>query len=228
MKLLQSIYIIIVSIQLFRVSSSAKHKLKVETCIYVQNSISNNYLKFFSNDFNKMNKYFSIYFSNIIHAVNTIYSQINDDSISIQIELVKLHFHIEKQFIISSLLLNDINLHFGNYYQRNNIDVDCDHIFYLVNLTYTNTMKIGEAFTFGACNPKQFTSIAHFKIDNLEHTLAHELAHNLGAKHDDEIDQDGTKNCKGKLLNSETNFKGNSRLFEVSKCTIDSIKKHYY
>ena len=86
-------------------------------------------------------------------------------------------------------------------------------------------MKIGEAFTFGACNPKKFTSIAHFKIDNLEHTLAHELAHNLGAKHDDEIDQDGTKNCKGKLLNSETNFKGNSRLFEVSKCTIDSIKK---
>ena len=68
---------IIIIIQSFNVSFSAKHELKVEACIYVQDSISNNYLKsFFSNDLNKMNKYFSVYFTNLIHAVNTIYSQI--------------------------------------------------------------------------------------------------------------------------------------------------------
>ncbi len=225
MKLLQSIYIIIVSIQLFRVSSSAKHKLKVETCIYVQNSISNNYLKFFSNDFNKMNKFFSIYFSNIIHAVNTIYSQINDDSISIQIELVKLHFHREEKFKSSYKILDDINLHFVKYYQRN--QVDCDHVFYLVNTSQSAAQKIGETYPFGVCNPNYFTSIAEFKIEGLERTLAHELAHNLGAHlHDDEIDEDGKKNCKGKLLNSEFGFEKNSfNLWTFSKCSIDLIKK---
>jgi hypothetical protein len=226
MKLLHLIFIIIISsIHLFTVCSSAKHNLKVEACIYVQDSISNNYLKFFSNDFNKMNKYFSIYFSNVIHAVNTIYSQINDDSISIQIELVKLHFHREEKFKSSYRILDDINLHFVKYYQHNQID--CDHVFYLVSTSQSAAQKIGETYPFGVCNPNYFTSIAEFKMEGLERTLAHELAHNLGADlHDDEIDEDGKKNCKGKLLNSEFGFEKNSfNLWTFSKCSIDLIKK---
>ncbi len=232
MKLSQlNITVILVIIQFFNVSSDAKHELKVEACIYVQDSISNNYLKlFFSNDLNKMRKYFSVYFTNLIHAVNTIYSQIKDDLISIQIELVKLEFHFDKHFNLSTKLIDDINKYFEEYYnhsRKNDIFIDCDHIFYLVNLTGSNSTKLGEAFQFGACNSQKMTSIAHFKTDNLENVLAHELAHSLGVdQHDDETDPSGKQNCNGKLLNSVTLFKENSTTpYEFSKCSIDLIKK---
>ena len=166
--------------------------------------------------------YLQTYFSNVINGVNMIYSKFDDPLISFQVEMAK--FSIDEHNQIKTADTDDINEYFYKYYQKN--QVDCDHIFFVLNFTKASKSgKLGEAFVNDICHPDHFTSIAQLRGDNMETTLAHELAHNLGVAVHDNDHKDFLEKCVGYLVGSTNeNVYKSPNGWQLSPCSIDLIK----
>lgn len=136
--------------------------------------------------------YLSITYSRYISDVDHIYQEINDPAISIHVKLASLVVHTEQ---IEELVyenrgrnnyLRQINKYFSELYQQQNGTSSCDFVFFIVNKGLDANV-LGTAYMKSVCKSSQFTSLILNSFQSrLDQTLAHELAHGLGADHDNE------------------------------------------
>lgn len=167
--------------------------------------------------------YLSVYFSHLMNTVDRIYERLNDPLFSIRIELVDLFIFTHNETDLANTpndYIYKVNNFYKNYFKKN--AVNCDHTFFFHNNRDANIL--GVAFTNSICFSEKLTSIILFGFHaNIELTMAHELAHNLGSsKHDDQ----DPKCDEQFLMNSFLVQNSNGYLF--SHCSIDYIKRNLF
>lgn len=136
--------------------------------------------------------YLSIMYSSYISDVDHIYQEINDPAISIHVKLASLVIHTEqvKKLVDENRgqnnYLRQINKYFSELYEQQNGTSRCDYVFFIVNKGL-NAKVLGTAYMGSVCKSSHFSSlILNSFRSRLDQTLAHELAHSLGAVHDNQ------------------------------------------
>lgn len=146
-----------------------------------------------TNNTDYIRMFLSIMYSNYISDVDEIYKGINDPAISMHVKLASLIIHTKPIETLAfknggqNNYMRSVNQYFSQYYSQSNSTVSsCDHVFFIVNKGL-NANVLGLAYVKGVCRSSQFTSLILNSFQaRLDQILAHELAHSLGALHDNE------------------------------------------
>jgi hypothetical protein len=208
-----------------QVNRNTKNRLTVESCVHLNHEVYDRikrYLQTSDKDYIKM--YISLKYSIVIYNVNKIYETINDNDISISVELVEIITH--ENNIKNSL--NDTNSSYAHFFSANKFVNDfysnqsnkCDHVFYVHS--FINSYILGQAMVGNICKfqDHKYTS-THLYLPYNYITFAHELGHNIGAHHDSQLNF----TCKYKddqLMAPVISFK--SSVLSISECTINQFK----
>uniref|UniRef100_A0A1W7RJW4 Metalloproteinase (Type I) 6a n=1 Tax=Agkistrodon contortrix contortrix TaxID=8713 RepID=A0A1W7RJW4_AGKCO len=151
----------------------------------------------------------------IVNTINEIYRPLN-----IQFTLVSLEIWSKQDLITVTSAANVTLDSFGNWRQKDFLNRKSHDNAQLLTAIKLNRPTIGIAYTAGMCSPKKSVGIVedHSKINLLVAvTMAHELGHNLGMRHDGNQCHCGANSCiMGKTLSNQP-----SKLFS------DCSKKYY-
>lgn len=210
-----------------QINRNSKTHLTVESCVHLHNNVMKKikkYLKTEDDDYIKL--YTFLKYSIMIFNANKIYEKIKDPYISIAVELVDIQILPEQSLKLdinsktSLEFLDDFSGFARNFYYQKT--TKCDHIFLLHNFKWD---ELGLT-RFGSVCPDNiyFTSLIADTVF-VDVTSAHELAHNLGAYHDDhKISREFGCNYKeNQLMHQSSSFQ--KSVFTMSRCTIEQIKK---
>jgi hypothetical protein len=211
-----------------QINRNSKTHLTVESCIHLHNNVMERikkYLKTSDEDYIKM--YTLLKYSIMIFNANKIYEKIKDPYISIAVELVDIQI-LPKQSLkvntnskTSLEFLDDFSKFARKFYDERT--TKCDHVFLLHNFRWA---ELGLTRLGSVCPDNiHFTSLI---ADNIfvDVTCAHELAHNLGAYHDDHtISRKFSCNYKAnELMHPSSSFQ--KSIFKMSECTIKQFKDY--
>jgi hypothetical protein len=191
-----------------------------------------------TNNSNYIQMYLSFIYSKYISDVNQIYQTIKDPEFSIHIKLaeVELHKKLDPQLVVKpktgqNQYMYHVNNHFFELYNKS-LDNSCDLVFFMVNKGLDPNV-LGLAYVKSVCQPTLFTSvILHSLQSKLYLTLAHELAHILGAFHDNDQESRFKSLGHSDLCNEHMlmhSFVSADKLgHSISQCTILDIKKSLF
>ena len=171
----------------------------------------------------------SLKYSILIYNTDKIYGQMNDPDISIKVVLVDIHTHFNIKFNTEKAqnpdeLFGELQTFMGNFYaSRVN---NCDHIFFIHSYDKIAKVALGIASLGGICPENSFYTSLIYDGFNSATTLAHELAHNFGADHDDpELYKNYACTYKlNQLMHPIGTYTEAS--FTISDCTIKQIKSN--
>jgi len=211
-----------------QINSKTKNLLTVESCVHLNHEVYDQIKRYLqTNDKDYINMYISLKYSIVIYNVNKIYETINDEDISISVELVEIIAHEKNIKNSPNDDKNSSYAHFfsankfvDDFYSNSNHSNKCDHVFYVHS--FINSYILGQAMVGNICKfqDHKYTS-THLYLPYNYITFAHELGHNIGAHHDSQ--QNFT--CKYKddqLMAPIISFK--SSALSISECTINQFK----
>ncbi len=172
-----------------------KTNLRVEACVHINYDVYKAMQSFLSTSNHEyIHMYLSVVYLQYFSGVNRIYESISDPNFSISVDLAslvihKVHFINVGDVNKSDNYLSELNSKMYEFYNRNNskstMDQECDHIFF-ISIDNWKGACLGKAYLGQVCNQRLFTSLIMHKLSgDIDQTLAHELGHSLGARHDD-------------------------------------------
>jgi len=216
---------------------SRKTNLRVEACVHINYDVYKAMQSFLSTSNHEyIHMYLSVVYLQYFSGVNRIYESISDPNFSISVDLAslvihKVHFINVGDVNKSDNYLSELNSKMYEFYNNNNnkstMDQECDHIFF-ISIDNWKGACLGKAYLGQVCNQRLFTSLIMHKLSgDIDQTLAHELGHSLGARHDDFTFKKESYNrdytCKNMLM--RTILASNQDGHTISACSISDIRQ---
>ncbi len=166
---------------------SMKARLKVEACIHISNEVYISMQSFLSTTNQEyIQMYLSIVYLQYFSGVNRIYESMSDPYFSIRVDLVSLVIH-KVPFLNADRRIEEymslLNREIYDFYNKSAANQKCDHVFFVTNDRWKKRI-LGMAYVGQVCQNMLASLIMHNLSGDIDQTLAHELAHSLGAEHD--------------------------------------------
>ncbi|CAF0761292.1 unnamed protein product [Brachionus calyciflorus] len=209
-------------------------ELKVETLAVIDNSVYENFKQVtMLNDTNILFEYIKVYYMHLFDEVDSKFENSfgNDPFIRIQIVLknILITTFSENAFYKAGvgfgegLLASDLLNNFSNFMRNSNQSNTFDHAIAFIRKDIWKTEKkrqiLGISYTKGICSKDKYSVIEDIGGFSNVYVIAHELGHNLGAGHDQEI----SSNNKN-IMATPLSYQNMSSLQRFSQNSINEIR----